>query len=104
MCQQNNKLMILQVEGIDLNRAWDVNPNDGSAYGALVMLLIFAIIGLVFLLKQERNRNNELNDKLHDAFDTVTDKLSEVKTGHFEVKGNQEKILYILEDLKNKLK
>ena len=96
--------MILQIEGIDLNRAWDVNPNDGSAYGALVVILIAVILGLIYLLKQERDSNKELDSKLHEAFDTVTEKLTEVKQSHFEVKGLQDKILYILEDLKNKLK
>ncbi len=96
--------MILQIESIDLNKAWDINPNDGSAYGALIVLLVAVILGLIYLLKQERESNKELDNKLHEAFDTVTDKLTEVKTGHFEVKGIQEKILYILEDLKNKLK
>lgn len=97
-------MILLQIEGIDLNKAWDVNPNDGSAYGALIVLLVGVILGLIYLLKQERDSNKELDSKLHEAFDTVTDKLMEVKTGHFEVKGIQEKILYILEDLKNKLK
>jgi uncharacterized protein YoxC len=96
--------MILQVlPEIDLNKAWDVNPNDGSAYGALIVLLVACVLGCVYLIKQERERNKELNDKLHNTLDIFTTKIAEVRESHHELKGVQDKVLYILEDVKEHL-
>ncbi len=96
--------MTLQIlPEIDMNKAWDINPHDGSAYGALIVLLISCLLGCVYLIKQERDRNRELSEKLHNTLDLFTNKISEVRESHHELKGVQDKVLYILEDVKSKL-
>lgn len=92
---------------IDINRAWEVNPYDASAYGAIVVLMIVSIIYLSKKLTNKENEIKELYTKLHEITDVLGDKLNEIK-GITEIGTERninvkEKILYVLEDIKNRI-
>ena len=92
---------------LDINRAWEVNPYDASAYGTIVVLLIAVIIYLSKKLTEKETQINTLYDKIHSITDVMTEKLSEIKT-LTEVStekniGLKEKIIYILDDIKARL-
>lgn len=92
---------------IDVNRAWEVNPYDASAYGALLIILIGIIIYLVKKLSEKEKEIKQLYEKIHTITDVMTDKLSEIKTfTEISTEKNisiKERILYILEDIKQRL-
>ena len=92
---------------VDINRAWEINPYDASAYGAIVVILLAAVMYLVKKLAEKEKEIKELYVKLHEITDVLGDKLNEIKSitemtseRNMNVK---DKIMYILEDIKNKL-
>ena len=92
---------------VDINRAWEINPYDASAYGAIVVILLGAVMYLVKKLAEKEKEIKELYVKLHEITDVLGDKLNEIKSitemtseRNMNVK---DKIMYILEDIKNKL-
>jgi thiamine biosynthesis lipoprotein ApbE len=92
---------------IDVNRAWEVNTYDASAYGALLVILIAIIIYLGKKLSEKEKEIKQLYDKIHTITEVMSDKLSEIKT-FTEIStekniGIKERILYILEDIKQRL-
>lgn len=92
---------------IDINRAWEVNPYDASAYGAIVVLLLVSIIYLAKQLTNKEKETKVLYEKLHNITDILGDKLNEIKQltdmNNEKNIGFKEKIMYILEDIKTKL-
>lgn len=108
-------MIFLQVENIDLNRAWEISPYNGMAYGALIIVLIMGMAGIVYLLKKEMDENyllnkenKELNSKVHMYADVMIGKITELQSSYNQIKENnseirifKEKILYVLEDLKS---
>ncbi len=107
-------MIFLQVENIDLNRAWEISPYNGMAYGALIIVLIMVMAGIIYLLKKEMEENSllnkenkELNSKVHMYADIMLGKITELQSSYNQIKENnhemrtfKEKILYVLEDLK----
>lgn len=87
----------------DLSKVWEISPYDASAYGALVFILMAAVIYLTKLTKSKDDKIHELTDKMHQALDIVTEKLVEVRATNMENKVAQEKMMFILEDLKHTL-
>jgi hypothetical protein len=92
---------------VDINRAWEINPYDASAYGAIVVILLGAVMYLAKKLSEKEKEIKELYVKLHEITDVLGDKLNEIKSitemrseRHLSIK---EKIMYILEDIKNRL-
>lgn len=92
---------------VDINRAWEINPYDASAYGAIVVILIMAVIYLAKKLAEKEKEIRDLYLKLHEITDVLGDKLNEIKSiteitseRNLSVK---DKIMYILEDIKNRL-
>jgi len=100
----------LQITDIDINKAWEISPYNGLAYGALILVLcvICMVIGWTFnkyvektdLLISEKDKViRESYEKTHQIADVLSEKLSELKG---ENKTSKEKIIYILEDIKSK--
>lgn len=87
----------------DVNKMWEISPYDASAYGALIVVLVSGVIYLSRQLSKKDDKIAELTDKMHSALDIVSEKLVEVKTSNSDLKTIQEKVIYILEDVKNKL-
>lgn len=87
----------------NLEKVWEISPYNTMAYGALVFILMSAVLYLGRQVKAKDDKIAELNDKMHDALDVVSEKLVEVKTFNLDLKGVQEKVLYILEDIKFRL-
>ena len=92
---------------LDINRAWEVNPYDASAYGTIVVLLLALVIYLGKKLTEKEAQINTLYDKIHSITDVMSEKLSEIKT-LTEIStekniGLKEKIIYILDDIKTRL-
>lgn len=92
---------------IDINRAWEINPYDASAYGAIIVLLIVAVGYFAKKLTEKEKEIKILYEKLHDIADVLGDKLSEIK-GLTEITSERnlsvkDKIMYLLEDIRNRI-
>jgi hypothetical protein len=92
---------------VDINRAWEINPYDASAYGAIIVLLLLTLGYFVKKLSEKEKEITELYFKIHQITDVMTDKLNEIKT-FSEISTEKsinvkDKILYILEDIKSRL-
>ena len=101
----------LQITDIDINRAWEINPYDGTAYGALIVFLAIAIGGICwYFLKQIEKKDEiikekdiyikQIHDKTHEIADVMTEKLIELKHSNETTK---EKMLNVFEIIKEKL-
>lgn len=111
-------MIALQITDIDINRAWEINPYDGTAYGALIVFLAIAIGGLCWYFLKELAAKNEIiaqkdldikekdkqlkevHDKTHEIIDVMNDKLTEIKYSNDNTK---DKILHMFEYFKEKL-
>lgn len=96
---------------IDVNRAWEISPYNGTAFGALIVFLALAIWGLSYyflkaldkkdeIIKEKDAHIKEIHEKTHEAIDVMNDKLTELKYSNDTTK---EKILSVFEVLKEKL-
>lgn len=105
--------MVLQIGAtdIDLNRAWEINPYNGLAYGGLIMLLICTTVFLGFafwkyvektdlIIKEKDGQIRELADTQNKALDVLISKITEIKESHINSK---EVLLLVLNDIKDKL-
>jgi hypothetical protein len=91
--------MILQAE-IDINRAWEISPYNGLAYGALIVVLCLVI----WYFKNELDKANEYNkalvDRVHDMAEETANKITEMKQSGELING---KVLNYLEQIKERL-
>ena len=91
--------MILQTD-IDINRAWEISPYNGLAYGALIVVLCLVI----WYFKNELDKANEYNkalvDRVHDMAEETANKITEMKQSGELING---KVLNYLEQIKDTL-
>lgn len=105
--------MILQIGAtdIDINRAWDIDPYNGLAYGGLIVLLICTTVFLGFafwkyiektdaIIRDKDLQIRELADNGNKALDVLISKITEIKESHINSK---EVILLVLNDIKDKV-
>ena len=91
--------MILQGD-ISLDRAWEISPYNGAAYGGIVVLFIIIIYYLIKQLEKKEEYIQKQNDKLHEVIDDLGVKLVELKSTKTE---SSEKILFVLDLIKQRL-
>jgi len=91
--------MILQAD-IDINRAWEISPYNGLAYGAIVVVLIVIAWYFKNLAENKEIYIRELVNKTHELADNVGDKLSDLKQSK-EI--NHTKIVDMLGEIRNLL-
>jgi hypothetical protein len=91
--------MILQTD-IDINRAWEISPYNGLAYGAIVVVLIAIAWYFKNLAENKEIYIRELVNKTHELADNVGDKLSDLKQSK-EI--NHTKIVDMLGEIRNLL-
>jgi hypothetical protein len=91
--------MILQTD-IDINRAWEISPYNGLAYGAIVVVLIVVAWYFKNLAENKEIYIRELVNKTHELADNVGDKLSDLKQSK-EI--NHTKIVDMLGEIRNLL-
>jgi|CXWK01.1.fsa_nt_gi hypothetical protein len=91
--------MILQTD-IDINRAWEISPYNGLAYGAIVVVLIVIAWYFKNLAENKEIYIRELVNKTHELADNVGDKLSDLKQSK-EI--NHTKIVDMLGEIRNLL-
>ena len=91
--------MILQTD-IDINRAWEISPYNGLAYGAIVVVLIVIAWYFKNLAENKEIYIRELINKTHELADNVGDKLSDLKQSK-EI--NHTKIVDMLGEIRNLL-
>lgn len=91
------------MDGIDLNKVWEINPYNGTAFGALIVLLLAVIYYLYKTiqeqkedLKQKSDEQKLIIDRFHEKSDIIKEKLIEVK---FALDG----LNNTSEDVKNKI-
>lgn len=101
-------MVLLQIENIDLNKAWEISPYNGAAYGGIVVILIFAIWYLVKQLEkadealvEERKVTATLFDKVHTISEELGNKLVEAKHGS---EMNTTKVVSLIELVLERLK
>lgn len=103
--------MQLQISDIDINRAWDINPYNGGAFGALIVVLMIVIGALTYYFLRELSKKDdiikekdlhikEINDRAHESIDVISGKLTELK---FSNDNTKDKIVTMLENLKELL-
>jgi hypothetical protein len=89
---------------IDLNRAWEISPYNGAAFGALIVVMGAIIYYFVKqldkkdeIIKEKDHLIKMMNDKAHESIDVITEKLTEIK---YSKDSQNEKIVMMLEHLK----
>lgn len=103
--------MQLQISDIDINRAWEISPYNGGAFGALIVVLMIAIGALSYFFLKELSKKDdiikekdlqikEMHLKTHEAVDVMNEKLVELK---FSNDSTKDKIVMMLENLKELL-
>ena len=113
-----------EVSPIDLNRAWDINPYNGLGYGAVVLILGYIAYYFKNQVEKERaevqkeraevQKKQEYIDiiigKIHELGDTMTDKMQDIShhaqntnLALNDQKSQNDKVIYILEDVKHRL-
>lgn len=91
--------MILQTD-IDINRAWEISPYNGLAYGAIVVLLVAVAWYFKNLAENKEAYIRELVVKTHDLADNVAEKLSDLKQSK-EI--NHSNVISMLNEIRNLL-
>lgn len=91
--------MILQTD-LDINKAWEISPYNGLAYGAIVVVLIVIAWYFKNLAENKEIYIRELVNKTHELADNVGDKLSDLKQSK-EI--NHTKIVDMLGEIRNLL-
>jgi len=103
--------MQLQISDLDINKAWEISPYNGLAFGALIVVLMVAIGALTYFFLKELSKKDdiikekdlhikEMHLKTHEAIDVMSEKLVELKYSH---DGTKDKIVMMLEHLKDLL-
>ena len=105
--------MLLQigVSEIDINRAWEINPYNGLAYGGLIMLLICTNLFVCWafykyiektdnIIKEKDLQVRETSETSNKALEVLINKITEIRESHINSK---EVILLVLNDMKDKL-
>lgn len=100
-------MVLFQIADIDINRAWEISPYNGAAFGALVVVLGCVIW---YFLKQIEKKDEiikekdqyikDTQNKTHEIADVMTEKLTELKHSNENTK---EKMLHFFEIIKEKL-
>lgn len=96
---------------VDINKAWEISPYNGTAFGALIVFLTIAIWGLTYyfmkqldkkdvIIKEKEDYIKEIHVKTHEAIDVMTEKLTELKYSNDATK---EKFISFFEIIKDKL-
>jgi hypothetical protein len=93
-------MIILQGE-IDVNRAWEISPYNGLAYGALIVLLCVVIIYLKKEYDKAQIYIKEQSERIHTILTETVDKVSEFRQDK-ELK--HEKVMNVLENIMTQLK
>jgi hypothetical protein len=95
--------MILQGD-IDINRAWEISPYNGLAYGAIVILLVAVAWYFKNLAENKEAYIRELVVKTHDLADNVGEKLYDLKQSkeinHAKIIGMLDEIRHLLNNIK----
>lgn len=95
---------------LDVNRAWEISPYNGAAFGALVVVL--GLIAYYFMKQAEKKQDyiNTIISKVHDLSDATVEKLGEIRenaqmhhTQNEQIKHQNERLIYMLEDMKRRL-
>ena len=95
---------------LDVNRAWEISPYNGAAFGALVVVL--GVIAYYFMKQAEKKQEyiDSIISKVHELSDATVEKLHEIRdNAHMHqvqsehIKSQNEKLIYILEDVKRRL-
>ncbi len=103
--------MQLQISDLDINRAWEISPYNGLAFGALIVVLLVVIGALTYFFLKELSKKDdiikekdlqikEMHFKTHEAVDVMNEKLVELK---FSNDSTKDKIVMMLENLKDLL-
>lgn len=95
---------------LDVNRAWEISPYNGAAFGALVVVL--GLIAYYFMRQAEKKQEyiNTIISKVHELSDATVEKLHEIRDNaqahqmqNEQIKSQNDKLIYILEDVKRRL-
>jgi hypothetical protein len=100
-------MVLFQMTDLEINKAWEISPYNGAAFGALIVVLG----GVIWYFHNQLNKKDEiikekdelikiLHDKTHEAVDVMSEKLTEIKHSN---DNNKEKIIMFLEIIKEKL-
>lgn len=92
--------MILQTD-LDLNRAWEISPYNGLAFGALIIVLGIVIYRLYILYTEAIQYNHQQSERIHSIAEETLNKVGEIKQDR-EIK--HEKVMHFLENISEKLK
>jgi hypothetical protein len=103
-------MVLFQITDIDINKAWEISPYNGYAFGALIMVLMASIYALSYfflkelakkdeIIKEKDTHIKEIHDKTHEAIDVMSEKLVEMK---YSKDAQNDKIVMMLEHLKDK--
>lgn len=104
-------MVLFQVTDIDINRAWEISPYNGTAFGALIVFLLVAIGAISWYFLKQIEKKDEIikekdqyikdtHDKTHEIADVMTEKLTELRHSNENTK---EKMLHFFEIIKEKL-
>lgn len=95
---------------LDINRAWEISPYNGAAFGALVVVL--GVIAYYFMKQAEKKQEyiNTIIGKVHELSDAMADKLEDISANSHNhhnqnerIMSQNDKVIYILEDVKRRL-
>ena len=95
------------MDSVNVDKLWEISPYNGTAFGAVVVLLLLAVYYFIralsakdVIIKEKEGQNLELINKLHSISDVIGEKLTDIKQSH-DV--HSDKILYILNEIKKKV-
>jgi hypothetical protein len=103
-------VLFQNITDLDINRAWEISPYNGFAFGALVVVLMVVIWSLSYFFLKELSKKDDIikekdihikdiHDKTHEAIDVMSEKLVDLK---YSKDAQNEKIVMMLEHLKEK--